>query len=281
MLPTTSLRPVLDAQVPAEGWTCPTQLDRDRLGREVLAMYERVAAAPRPGEFHFHVGAAYAASRLGYDAAELAALPGSCTARFAGVGRPFAAGEVPPGATVLDHACGAGTDLLIAARRAGAKGRAIGVDLTPGMQEVAREAAREAGLGGRVEILAGDFAALPLPDASVDLVLSNGVLNLAPDKLQVLREVRRVLRPGGELWLSDVVLGRPLAAGSRANAALWAACVGGALTESDLPRAVTHAGLTDVCVVARHDPFGGTSLADKFGRHLQVTSITLRARRPH
>src|SRR5512143_1798278 len=126
--------------------TCPAGFDVDRLRAQVLAMYERVARDP-DGEFHFHRGARYAAEYLRYDAAELATLPQECTARFAGVGNPLRIGPVHRGETVLDHACGAGMDALLAARRARPHGHVIGVDMTPAMCEAAAAAAQRAGFG--------------------------------------------------------------------------------------------------------------------------------------
>lgn len=268
-------------QGPVQGaWVCPTRLDGERLRREIVKMYERVAQAPAPGDFHFHVGSAYAANRLGYDPKALASLPASATRRFAGVGNPLAAGPIAADSTVLDHACGSATDLMLAATRLGPDGYAIGIDITPGMRAVARESVRSAGLARQVEIAAGSFEQLPVGDATVDVVISNGVLNLAPDKVLVLREVWRVLRPGGSLYLADVVLERPLSDIARANAALWAACVGGALAERDLLAVLAHTGFEQVHIAARHDPFNGTSLALKFGDGVRVSSVTLSARKP-
>jgi arsenite methyltransferase len=258
--------------------TCPATLDHARLRERIRATYERVAASPQDS-FHFHVGADYAVATLGYDAAELATLPEVCTRRFAGVGNPHRAGVLPIGATVLDHACGAGMDLLLAARRVGPTGRAIGIDVTPGMRECAIAAASEARLEN-VEVRAGTFENLPVDDASVDVAISNGVLNLAPDKLRVLEQLARVVKPGGELWLADVVLGRELAADARSNADLWAACVGGALTLDSLMTLADRAGFEDVQLVERYDAFADTRLAAKFGRSLDVGAATLRARRP-
>src|SRR6266436_3628521 len=113
--------------------TCPIDFDVASLRTEIQAMYSRVAAAP-DGEFHFHRGPDYAVSTLGYDASELAALPPDVTAAFAGIGNPHAIGRIPAGATVVDVGCGAGTDLLLAARRIGPRGRAIGVDMTEAMR---------------------------------------------------------------------------------------------------------------------------------------------------
>ena len=256
--------------------TCPAGFDTGRLRDSVRSMYERVARAPGDG-FHFHVGAAYAAERLDYDRSELAALPAICTARFAGVGNPHRVGPIRPGATVLDHACGAGVDLLIAARRVSPSGKAIGVDITPVMRECALAAAREAGLDSVVEVRAGDFEHLPVEDASVDYVISNGVLNLAPDKTRVLREVVRVLRPGGELYLADVIVERELTAPARSDPDLWAACVGGAVTETELAALATESGLKYGRIVERFDSFRGTSVERKFGRALRVYGATFHA----
>ncbi len=253
--------------------------DVQRLRERVQATYEKVAACPE-ASYHFHVGLDYAVRELGYPRDELTRLPRRATERFAGVGHPLSLGPVPEGATVLDHACGAGTDLLLAAARVGPRGRAIGVDLSHGMRAHALEAAREAGLDERVQVLEGDFAHLPLSTASVDVVLSNGVLNLAADKPRVLAEVARVLRPGGRLYLCDVVLGRSLAPAARQDADLWAACVGGALTEAELLPLLHEAGLVDGAILVRHDCFRGTSVERKFGRALPVWSASLRARKP-
>ncbi len=202
--------------------TCPLDFDVDRLRHEVAATYERVAHDPG-GEFHFHRGPGYAARLLRYDAAELAALPAAATASFAGVANPLRVGPVGAGETVVDIGCGAGTDLLLAARRTGPGGRAIGVEPTPGMRRTARAAARAAGLGSVVEVRAGHAEHLPVADAGADVVISNGVLNLAPDKVRAFREIARVLRPGGRLYLGDVVLDVDLAEGERRDVDLWAA----------------------------------------------------------
>src|SRR2546429_6075375 len=132
------------------------------------------------GEFHFHGGPAYAAEFLGYDAGELAALPPDCTASFAGIGNPLAIGPICVGETVLDIGCGAGMDLLLAAKRTGPKGHAIGVDITNAMVERARKSATAAGLH-QVEVRTGDATSLPVADGSIDVVSSNGVLNLVPE----------------------------------------------------------------------------------------------------
>ncbi len=198
---------------------CPVDLDTQLLRDEISNIYARVATHPE-GNFHFHRGPAYAAEFLGYDAAELALLPAEATASFAGIGNPHAIAPLAAGETVLDIGCGAGTDLLLAARRVGPQGRAIGVEMTEAMVERARSAARAADLP-QVEVLKGDATALPLPDSGVDVVISNGVLNLVPEKEKALSEIVRVLRPGGRLQLADIAVEAELGEEVRRNIDLW------------------------------------------------------------
>jgi arsenite methyltransferase len=198
---------------------CPVDLDTQVLRLEVSKVYSRVANDPN-GDFHFHRGPAYAAQFLGYDPVELAALPAECTASFAGIANPHAIAPIVPGETVLDIGCGAGTDLLLAARRVGPGGQAIGVDMTEAMRDRARVSAAAAGLPN-VEVHQADATALPLPDVSVDVVISNGVLNLVPEKEKAFIEIRRVLRPGGRLQLGDIVLDAELGEDVRRNIDLW------------------------------------------------------------
>jgi len=198
---------------------CPVDLDSLRLRREVQDMYARVAESP-DGAYHFHRGPAYASSMLGYDAAELAALPASVTHSFAGVGNPHAIGPLPVGARVVDIGSGAGTDLLLAALRVGTFGRAIGVDMTAEMRDRARAGARQCGLT-QVDVLEGDATNLPLDDETVDVVISNGVLNLVPEKERAFAEIARVLRPGGLLQLADIVTGVELSDAIRRDIDLW------------------------------------------------------------
>jgi len=199
--------------------TCPIDLDITRLRHEVQAMYSHVAFAPEDS-FHFHRGPEYAVEWLGYDAAELEVLPADVTRAFAGVGNPHAIRPVPAGARVLDVGCGAGTDLLVAARRVGPSGRAIGIDMTAEMRERARNGARSCGLE-HVEVREGDATELPLDDASVDVVISNGVLNLVPEKERAFAEIARVLRAGGRLQIADIVTGVELSHAIRRDIDLW------------------------------------------------------------
>lgn len=170
------------------------------------AVKERfTAVAISPGqEKKFPVGPA-SAKKLGYDPSEIDALPSSVTESFCGVGNPLGLGEPYPGQTVLDLGSGPGMDSLLAARRVGPTGQVIGVDLCPEMVEKARHNARLLDLHN-VEFVNAGIEKLPLPDGSVDVVISNGVFNLCPDKLAVLSEAFRVLRSGGRLQMADILL---------------------------------------------------------------------------
>ena len=202
--------------------TCPAGFDVARLRKEVSQTYDRVAREPT-GNFHFHRGPEYACRMLRYDPEELSTIPSESAASFAGVGNPHRIGSIEPGETVLDIGCGAGMDLMLAARRAGPSGHAIGVDMTPAMLELAKRGALKAGLWENIEVRRGMAEELPVESECVDVVISNGVLNLSPDKDRAFREVSRVLRPGGRLHLADVVVQRELSLAARSDVDLWAA----------------------------------------------------------
>ena len=199
--------------------SCPVDLDTTMLRREVSAMYTRVAAAP-DGEFHFHRGPQYAARLLGYDATELERVPADVSARFAGVGNPHAVAPLTAAATVVDVGCGAGMDLLLAAWHVGPKGRAIGVDMTEPMRAQAAAGAAVSGLS-HVEVRDGDATKLPVDDRSVDVVISNGVLNLVPVKTRAVAEIARVLKPGGRVQIADIVIGEELPDSALHDIDLW------------------------------------------------------------
>ena len=198
---------------------CPIDLDTLKLSAEIQSIYARVAEDPS-GEFHFHRGPEYAARRLNYDAAELSQLPGTVTESFAGVGNPHAIAPLPTGATVVDIGCGAGMDLLLAAFHVGPRGRAIGVDMTDAMRDRARRDATACGLV-HVEVREGEATALPIEAESVDVVISNGVLNLVPEKRAAVAEIQRVLKPGGRVQIADIVLGVELPEDARRDIDLW------------------------------------------------------------
>jgi ubiquinone/menaquinone biosynthesis C-methylase UbiE len=157
---------------------------------------------------------------LGYDEASLARLPVESTASFAGVANPHRIATIPVGATVVDIGCGAGTDLLLAAQAVGSDGRAIGVEMTAAMAERARIGAKSLGLAN-VEVRLGDAMSLPVESGSVDVVISNGVLNLTPDKDRAFGEVFRILEPGGEFLYGDIIVANELSESIRRNIDLW------------------------------------------------------------
>jgi arsenite methyltransferase len=199
--------------------TCPVDFNIASLRSEIQAMYSRVAAEP-DAEFHFHRGPEYAATRLGYDATELRALPAEVTSSFAGVGNPHAIAPIAGDLVVLDVGCGAGTDLLLAARRLGPQGQAIGVDMTEAMRRRATAGAAACGLTN-ADVRAGDATSLPVDARSVDRVISNGVLNLVPNKTTAVAEIARVLKPGGRAQIADIVIGETLPDSALRDIDLW------------------------------------------------------------
>ena len=168
-----------------------------------------------------------------------------------GCGVPTAVADLHPGEVVLDLGSGAGADVLIAARRVAPGGRAIGLDMTPEMLELARRNALVAGVDN-VEFLEGYLEEIPLPEDSVDVVISNCVINLAADKHVVLREAARVLRPGGRLAISDVIADPDMDAAIRADMAEWTGCIAGALSEADYQAGLCGAGFEQVEVIETH-----------------------------
>jgi arsenite methyltransferase len=174
---------------------------------------------------------------------EAARTSATALAASLGCGNPTALADLRPGQTVLDLGSGGGLDVLLSARRVGPEGRAYGLDMTPEMLELARRNQAEAGIEN-AEFLAGTIEDVPLPDASVDVVISNCVINLAADKDPVLREAHRVLRPGGRFAVSDVVLLRPLPEPARRAMRLWTGCVAGALEVGEYLTKLTAAGFT-------------------------------------
>jgi len=193
-------------------------VDREQLRAAIREEYALVATDPGQ-PFHFHTGRPLAAM-LGYEERWLEGISEEALASFAGTGNPFLAGEVAAGERVVDVGCGAGLDTLIAARRVTASGRVVGIDMTPAMLERARAAARAAD-ADNVELRQGYAEELPVPDGWADLVISNGVLNLAPDKSAAFAELARVLRPGGRLQIGDLLVDRPVPESAKAKIDLW------------------------------------------------------------
>jgi arsenite methyltransferase len=193
-------------------------VDVDVLRAEIRKTYTDVST-DREREFIFPTGRAWA-QELGYPEPELSRIPDATVEGFAGVANHWLLGRVEPGETVLDLGCGAGTDLLVAAQMAGPTGHAVGVDMTTAMLERAEASAREMGMTN-VALHDAMVERLPLGDESVDVVISNGVIDLLPDKDAVFDEIDRVLRPGGRLQLADVIIHTEVSEDARARIDLW------------------------------------------------------------
>ncbi len=193
-------------------------IDLTALRGAIQHEYDEVAARPTKG-FHFHVGRELA-ERLSYPREQVDELPVSVVESFAGVGNPFALGPLAPGEVVLDLGSGAGFDAVLAARQIGPKGRVIGIDMTPTMLEKARANAERLGLDW-VEFREGVIESLPVEDESVDVIISNGVINLVPDKSAAFDEAFRVLKPGGRLQIADIIVERDVPDEARESIDLW------------------------------------------------------------
>lgn len=189
-----------------------------------------------------------------YSEAELARVPAISRDLSRGCGNPTGFANLAPGETVVDFGCGGGIDVILSAQQVGPEGKVVGIDMTPEMVERAQEAVANAGLEDRdVDVRVADMTSSQLPDASADLVISNCVINLAPDKEAVYREARRILRPGGRLAISDMVLSEPIPQDLQERfRASWAGCLGGMVPEGDYLDLVRRAGFSDIQVVARH-----------------------------
>jgi arsenite methyltransferase len=218
----------------------PSTLDVQALETKVKDMYRLVAQEPQ-GNFHFELGRDLAL-RLGYDATRLAAVPSQAVDSFAGVGHFFDLADLQPGERVVDLGSGSGMDAFYAAGLVGPTGRVIGIDFTAEQLAKARGLAKDTGTT-QVEFREGRIEQLSLPDADIDCVISNGVINLVPDKPAVFAEAARVLKPGGRLAIADIVTEEPLSEAIVCNVDLWASCIGGAPQQESYLTAIEDAGL--------------------------------------
>ncbi len=216
-------------------------VNTEELEAKVKAMYRQVAQ--QPGDrFHFELGAPVAL-RAGYDADRLAAVPASAVESFAGVGYFFDLADLQAGESVVDLGSGSGMDAFYAAGLVGPTGHVYGVDFTQEQLDKARRIAEDAGLA-HVEFREGRIESLPLGDTSVDCVISNGVINLCPDKQAVFAEAARVLKPGGRLAIADIISEQALTDAIVCNSDLWASCIGGAAQRELYLQAIESAGFT-------------------------------------
>ena len=216
-------------------------VDEVELEAKVKDMYRHVAEEPG-GNYHFELGESLAL-RVGYDPDRLRNVPAGAVESFAGVGFFFDLAALTTGEAVVDLGSGSGMDALYAAAFVGPTGRVVGIDFTLEQLEKARKLAAGAGTG-QVEFIEGRIEDLPLDDASMDCVISNGVINLAPDKHAVFAEAARVLRPGGRLAIADIITEKPLTEAIVCNADLWASCIGGAAEQESYLQAIESAGFT-------------------------------------
>ncbi|MEX2117915.1 MAG: methyltransferase domain-containing protein [Bacteroidota bacterium] len=249
---------------------------RQRIFDAVQDMYSEVAVCPTK-EFHFPVGR-IACEYVGYPSAELNAIPRAAVESFAGVGYPFIANVIRKGDTVCDIGSGAGTDILIAAMKVGPSGKVYGIDFTDAMLEKAAETIRVSGLD-TLSVLKGHAESIPLPDGSVDVVTSNGVLNLVPDKSGACQEISRILKHGGSIQICDIVLSKDLSEKSRNNPQLWAECIVGAMLETRYLEVIRDAGFINVHVLHRADYFerSSNSSTKATARQYGAIAITLTA----
>lgn len=225
------------------------------------------------------------AEMIGYAQQELSSLPEDVAGSSLGCGNPLALSEIHPGELVLDLGSGAGLDVILAAQRVGETGRVIGLDMTPDMIERSTRSAERAGVDHIVEFRLGEMEDMPVDNDSVDLVVSNCVVNLSPDKEKVFQEAYRILKPGGRMFISDIVTSQPLPEDIRHDLSSWAGCVAGALEESEYLNVIRKAGFEDVAVIDKVDATRaelGTACCEGSGdasKPLRIYSIKVGARK--
>ncbi len=245
----------------------------------VQKLYTEVATQPSKG-FHFPSGKD-AALYVGYTEQELYTIPDTAYESFAGCGKPFDAGQIRQGETVLDIGSGAGTDTLLAAQKVGSSGKVIALDMTDSMLEKLRSNASKLNLANIV-FLKGNAEKIDLPESSVDVVISNGVINLVPNKNAVFREIYRVLKPGGRIQIADIVLHRDIPAESRNNPQLWAECIVGADVQRDYLRRIKGVGFQGTEVVKHIDYFAKSPNQNtkEVAEYYRAESVLVKATKP-
>jgi arsenite methyltransferase len=257
--------------------TTTTAFDAKELESKVKEMYRSVAENPA-GDFHFEMGRALA-ERLGYAPADLDRIPAEAVESFAGVGHHLGLADIADGETVVDLGSGSGMDSFVAALKAGSRGKVFGIDMTDEQRAKAERLRTREGITN-VKYLKGYIEEVPLPDGTADVVISNGVINLAVDKGRVFREAARLLRRGGRLAISDIVTDVQLPGTITCNSTLWAACIGGAAQRDDFRSTIEAAGLRVVREVDNPQYTFISESAQGASRKFGVKSVSLLAVKP-
>ena len=256
-----------------------TSLQREHIIESVQAMYTEVASYPQK-VFHFPTGRA-ACEFVGYPQAQLDAIPSTAVESFAGVGYPFAVGAIKNGNTVLDIGSGSGTDVLISALLTGSSGAVYALDMTEAMRDKLLSNAEKASVNN-ITIIDAEAENIPLPDNSIDVVTSNGVLNLVPNKKKAFKEIFRILKPGGRVQIADIVVSQEISEQCRQDPKLWAECIVGALEKDDYLGLFREIGFIDVNELHHLDYFSASvsqetrDVAASLGAH----SIVMKATKP-
>jgi len=233
-----------------------TSLQKEHIMQAVQDMYTEVASKPDK-QFHFPTGRP-ACEYVGYPAAQLDALPETAVESFAGVGYPFAADLIRQGDHVLDVGSGSGTDVMIAAMLTGNQGQVYGLDMTAAMRDKLHANARLAGFD-HISVIPGNAEDIPLHDGSVDVVTSNGVLNLVPDKRGAFSEIYRILKPGGRVQIADIVVNKEISEQCRQDPKLWSECIVGAMEEQDYLGLFREVGFREVKALSHLDYFAASA----------------------
>ncbi|MDA4127184.1 MAG: methyltransferase domain-containing protein [Thaumarchaeota archaeon] len=250
----------------------------DVVKQAVKKLYTEVAQRPR-GTFHFPVGRA-GTDLAGYPEKEVEKIPRAAVESFAGVGYPHGTNSIREGDTVLDVGSGSGTDLFVASLRAGAKGKVLGLDMTEAMLEKAKGNVEKSGFKN-IRLLKGDATKIPIEDSTVDVVTSNGVLNLVPDKEKAFQEIYRVLSKGGRFQLADIVTQQDVQAVCGIVPQLWADCIGGAAVEKDYLEMIRRAGFSEVRITSRLDYFSKSPESTRrLTKTFRAESVVISAKKP-
>jgi ubiquinone/menaquinone biosynthesis C-methylase UbiE len=256
--------------------TTTTKLNTHELEQKVKSMYKDVALHPE-AEYHFEMGRSLA-EKLGYDINDLDSIPAAAIASFAGVGFYFDMANIKEGETVLDLGSGSGMDVFVASLKVGKNGKVYGADMTDEQLEKSERLSKQYHFEN-VSFHKSYIEELPFPDATFDVVISNGVINLCPDKEKVFKEVSRVLKPNGRMVIADIVTEKQLPENVVCNSTLWAACIGGASQQDNYTQAIENAGM-EVTLVRNNEAYGFISKSAKgASKEFGVKSVSLIAQK--